>query len=777
MRHPVVRTALAVALVHLALPAQSPHLSPSWPPPSRPAADVDPDKGPHDPSPLSDAELAMLRQQHRPRLDSPVASAIVRDAASVRGFGRVLWDEPGDGRIWAVGDTHKAWFGPDGFGYVPFLGSDAPRNWPLQLVLRSVRAGGRELDFERNAVPRRDGDRVELGRGAVRELYDVRLDGIEQTIVVDTEVVGDVEVEFEIRTELLERERSGAGVDFGNELGGVSYGAAFLVVGAQKQPIATHSEGNLLRLCVRGSQRGAGPVVIDPIVTTVRSQWGASLTRSSARPDVAYDLSTDRYLVVQEHLFSATDTDIFAELFSGDGAALAGTTVTIDSTILSHSWPRVANLNALDRFLIVMERFDPQLPPGQQRSIWGRTLDAASPNTVRLPAQLSAATLPDCVMPDVGGDSGFGRRWVIVFTSQRSASDHDVWAAQITENGQTLGSRAVETSAATIHTNAQISLSNGARDAPLPRWLIVYQFRFSATDWDVYGAAMGPDGTITQASTAIDRSQFNDMFPHVSTPVTDWTAGDPTYMVTFERQSPQAAMAKVVDSSIGTLGTIVPTTNLTQGFGLGWLWVRVDSDGCRFAVTSGAGTSRGNEVASVATLAVVNGGLVLHESPRRLGSFSSLSGVPMIASKRSGGGRRGDYGIAFIDRGTTPASTWFSTYQGYSAGGVTRRPTGCGSAVIRLDGTPILGETFTVSTGGTGTFGSIVGLPADVALPFCPGCTLGVDGATARSFLSLTIACDPALVGVTLAFQAYDLGVGPCLGSVSLSDTLDVCVR
>src|SRR5262245_4062391 len=63
----------------------------------------------------------------------------------------VLFDQPGDGRIWATGTTYKASFGADGFVYVPFLGSAAPRNYPVQIALRTVRVGSHDLPFAADA--------------------------------------------------------------------------------------------------------------------------------------------------------------------------------------------------------------------------------------------------------------------------------------------------------------------------------------------------------------------------------------------------------------------------------------------------------------------------------------------------------------------------------------------------------------------------------------------------------------------------------------------------
>src|SRR5690606_20321402 len=104
------------------------------------------------------------------------------------------FDTPGDGRIWAVGATFKASFGPDGFVYVPFFGSDAPRNYPVKFALRAVRVGGESVPFAATANATRDARRVTFDRGPVREIYDLDVDSVEQTFVVDSGLAGDVDV-------------------------------------------------------------------------------------------------------------------------------------------------------------------------------------------------------------------------------------------------------------------------------------------------------------------------------------------------------------------------------------------------------------------------------------------------------------------------------------------------------------------------------------------------------------------------------------------------------
>jgi len=95
-------------------------------------------------------------------------------------------DDPEGGAygIWAAGRDYKVSF-HDGATFVPFLGSDAPRNHPVTFAPVRVRAGGAWLSLDDDVAPARMGDRVSYDRGAVVELYALEPGGMEQLFVFD----------------------------------------------------------------------------------------------------------------------------------------------------------------------------------------------------------------------------------------------------------------------------------------------------------------------------------------------------------------------------------------------------------------------------------------------------------------------------------------------------------------------------------------------------------------------------------------------------------------
>ncbi|MBK8978881.1 MAG: hypothetical protein IPM29_23520 [Planctomycetes bacterium] len=755
--------ALLAALLAAPLAAQQPDF--------KPAAGPDPVKGWHDPSPLTDDECAMLLLQRAPHA-TPAGGRSPVVGAPVLTLDRVHFDRARDGELWAAGTTYKASFGRDGFTYVPYLGSDAPRDYPVRFVLRAVRVGGVALPLV-PAEPELAGTRVTFARGAVRERYDLRLDQVEQSFVVDSALAGDVEIDVQVISELAE-DGTTPGLQFGNRLGCVHYGAAHVVEDAVLRPVETTFDGDSLTIRVTAALRTPAPLVVDPIIRTSAFTYSAS--GDSAQPDIAYDASSDQYLVVWQHPFSATDIDVWSQFWNGDGTVVPSSLASIDFTTFSFSNPRVANLNASDRFLVVAQRHD-----GVRSQIYGRLrLAGSAPHPIVFPIS-DPSVAGDCVNPDIGGDSGNGNRFFVVWEREFIAgTDHDIHGRMVNADISLAPfTLFIEDTASTLHTLPHVSQSNGNGFTASPQWLVVWQFRFSPTDWDVYGAAVAPggaSGTITTRAVSIDASANNDLVPAVSSPATDLGGTVPAYMVTYERQAPFVAMARIVSPVFSTafVNQITPV-DLTQAFGLGGFWVRTESDGCRFAVLSGNGN------VTVSTFALGSGGLVLQEAPQVL---PTVPFYPRIAAKRSGGGSHTDYGIAFVDTNWFPDRIAVSAYEGRTAGsGIVRRTMACQGLSIGVAGRPFLGEvlTFTLTNHGTDAAAFAFGDTAPATNLLCATCPFGVLLNTMilvpGNALSLTIPCDVALAGFRASVQGLAFGSGPCVASLHTSDTLDLTVR
>lgn len=723
---------------------------------------VDPMKGPPGPPPATDAAWEAIVH--------PPASSGTRWAAAPLPD-HVVHDVESGGRRWAAASTYKAACDADGFTYVPFFGSSAPRSFPVAFRLRRVTVGGTALQLDAAAV-RRVGDRLTLDRGAVQEHYDLTATQVEQTIVVATDRPGDVVVEFAVDGELLE-DPSTPGLQFANEYGRVDYGEAWLVQPTGNVAIESQWCGDGIRLRVPAERRGDGPVVIDPILST--HQFLLVSTVQVAQPDIAYDAATDRYMIVWETEFSATDHDIWSELRNGDGVPVVGSLGVIDTSLMWYAQPRIANANDGDNFLVVMERaVSGQF--GGRSMIFGRLRHAISlfiGSEFRISNDAYAG---NNYAPDVGGCSApiaSGAGWLVAWTRVRGIGGSDIFAMPVSPTGGVGPATTIVASAqGAVYANVQVSQSNGEGQGQSPVWMLVYGHQYSPSDWDVYGSTLRPDGSTSQPHSMIDYSTTNDVFPRVSSAMMD-RIGWPLFFVTYERQAPAAAaMGAVLTMSVSSL---VPPTDLTQVHNLQPAWVVPESDGVRMAVISGA------VGITVATLAFQGAQFVMHEAPQYL---SGVPSYPRICSKRSGGStERGAYGIVHMDVQPNPDTIVVASYSGHQQGAeLTIRATGCGVVGIQVDGPPYLGNTVGFAATGASLPGLVFGLPAP-ATSWCPGCTLGLSATgpleplLAPGGYQLVIPTDAWLVGQTFAMQAFDFTANGCFGLVALGQTADFTIR
>lgn len=684
----------------------------------------------------------------------------------------VLHDAPGDGHLHAATARYKASFGADGCSYVPFFGSHAPRNFPLRMQLRRATVGGVPLPLADAPTATRRGDRITLDHGPVLVHYDLTLEHAEQTFVVDAGTAGDVVVELAVASELREDPHN-PGLQFTHELGRVDYGAAWLVDGERRVAVDSRWTGDAILLTVPDALRGDGPVVVDPIVSTYA--YSSLSPLAAMQPDLAYDQANDRWLVVWEVAWSATDHDVLAESRNGDGSPNSLGLVSIDQSAVWHAVPRVANAAAAQRFLVATERTDPNAFQGRSM-IYARAVDADNLFVHPLRQVSNDAFGGDNQTPDVGGSPSlvFGNgAFCVAWTRDRGAGGSDVFARALDSNGvpYTTQTTIVASAPNALYRDVQVSQSNGGDQVTTAQWLLAYSFRYAPNDWDVYGCTLAHDGAILQPHTAIDTSYENDLYPSVSSPLTSIPAA-PRWLVTCERQGNFAAIGHFVGPGLGSL---MPPVDLTASLGLQPLWVRCESDGSRFAVLGG-GVGIG-----IATIAPLGNTFVLHEDAQYL---SGVPSFPRLASRHASGGAAGGYGVVHLDVQATPTNVRITTYDGHSPlAALAQRPNGCGTLSSTASGQPVLGGvlTFTVGGGGAAVEGYLFGMPGP-DLPLCAGCTLGLDpNAPITPLLvpgafAVPIPSDASLVGANVAVQTFVLQATGCFALLQLGPTWDFTI-
>lgn len=699
-----------------------------------------------------------------------------------------VFDRAQDGTIRVAAETYKAEFDGRGARFIPFLGSDAPRDLPLAFALRSARVGDRALELEAPAPSRRD-DTVAFARGACVEEYLVRAEGIEQRFVFTAlpargalELVVEVESEFEADT-------TPAGIRFTHALGSVGYSRAIAIDSkGERLELDTRWDGHGIRIEVPRAyvERAALPLLVDPVIGTTMSISSTRITRSV---DLAWDSSLSTWLAVWERVYSATDSDVFARPL--DATLLGGTTLTIDSSTDSLRDCRVGGLQHFDSFLVVASRKG----SGNLEWIVGRTVQGGASFNVGAEFDIERAGVNTVwtgnnTRPDVAGDTSNGSPnfWTIVWENDDGLGSRRVHCRQLRQDGW-------------FHVAGSLRLSAVGEDGTMPA--IVEASGSGIVNFDYLVAYRSQVGAVTRLKTVMgtDGNAFYfgrhdlgaipaDGAYALSMP-TAASAGLGHVLVVFEVAG--AAGVAGLDLHGALLGTdgslVVPPTNLSALEGLDAAHrardqrrPRVTTDKHRFAIAYQNDWTASDPDIRAMTVAVLRSGgstsLVVQDTAL-VASTTSSESAPAIACALDGA----DVARCAVLWNQSSGSSFAVQGRLYDAlratGGVVTRATGCGGLTITASGVPAIGHPLSIALPNrSGISGFFVGLPVSIALAGCNPCVLGADGAVIQlASTTLQVPSDAALVGGTVAIQGFDTGSPACLGLVRLSDTLDVTLR
>lgn len=680
----------------------------------------------------------------------------------------VLFDQV-DGVLWAAGDAWKASFDAKGVTFVPFLGSDAPRNYPTRFDLTAVTIGGHRQPAA-PATLARAGNTAVLERGTLREEYVASDAGIEQRFVFrELPQRGAIDVDLVVTTEFA-IEANANGHTFTHERGSFGYGAAVAIdARGESTPVATTYAGGHFHLTVPASfvERAQLPLVIDPLIGNTVWSYGSAPVSA----DLAYDATLHLFVLCYVTQFSATDFDVHAQARNEDFTP-NGMSYAIDLSFTSWSKARIANLNAYDRFLIVAECGT------APRWIGGRTFTPSGPWTgPQFPVVQNAWDNHD---PDIGGDPSLQTPtyFTVVFESDITATDHDIEYVQVQQDSVVRGGPvAIEASLAFEH-SPRISKSNGQGPAGAQDWVVAYrrtsgsnaQTRMGALTWD--GQRRSWNGAFNVPVTMMMPAAGLGGLA-VSSP-TDAVHGQRYAIVDTVLDAAHGMNKRLHGSAVDRFGNIYATSMLTDAT-IGDEAPVVDTDGGRFVL----GWLDGNPgTFTVGTFDLVGADIVPHEVvPVGQGSETSTS---LVAMHTGGGGSAYDreYGLAWTGVPTT--QVFLQRYRGIGVGGVGFRSTGCGPLSWSVTGLGAIGTSMQFQlTGGAGFTGWAFGSTVFAPLPQCPGCVVGstADLVLLGSWLTFAIPFQPNLVGLQYSMQGFDFGPGPCLGALWLSDTADLTIR
>ncbi len=611
-----------------------------------------------------DSGAATARALSAPRALAPAASVSDRlDHESLD------FDVDAAGTIWVRGRTYKASFGAGHATYIPFFGSRAPQNYPLELALSAVTVGGDTLAFDADAPAVRDGDTIEFDRGAFRERYVLTPESIEQTFVFDELAWrGEINVSVGVET-ALDRAEDAEGFRFGNELGHVRYGRAFAFDDSQvKEPIDSSLRGSVIELTAPAAlvERAVGAFVIDPVLTTFNV--GGSVLEDEFSADTAYDRTNGIWLTVMVQQFSGADHDIKVARHTTTDTQFNYANVDITDT----NWtdPAVANNNTQNNFLVVAT-----VGVAPNREIRGRLVGA----TVDLPVGSvinvsDAAWAGDFYSPDVGGnpnDSALAFYCVVWERRFTVASDTDILARLVQPSG-TLNPTTivVDGSVGTFHQNPAISNSCGISASSVDWiWNVVWEDVVSSANRNILGARVQWNGSLTATTFTVASLAADERNPSC-TAILDDTGGIRPWMVTYEYDNGPFG----TDVRCRTLNntSILNTFDLSEQFGGGGDEGRssCDAEGTQFVVVYQVfnfpvpvGRLR------LSSLTCVNGVLGVNEGDLVVSQTDSADiQRPRVVTNRSSGSTL-DNALVVFDRDASFSRDVFVTGYDFPAGG------------------------------------------------------------------------------------------------------------
>lgn len=510
--------------------------------------------------------------------------AVALTAGTVQPRSSALYfDAPGDGSIWVRGANYKASFTTEGACVVPFMGARAPANRPVRFIPESASIGGRPLAFEHSVPASRAGSTIAFDRTSFVENYAVGADSMEQTFVfAELAARGELVITLRVHTDLAAEGVTSEGLRFTCEAGGLIYGrATALDARGRTAPIESRFEHGLVELRVPASfvDSATLPLTIDPVISTFAID---TTTLNDHEPDVAYDPSTDRYMVCYEETFSGTDHDVYEELLDSTGAFISGN--YMDYTTDNWQHPRIANNARASQFMVVAH-----IGAAPSRGITSRVASAG----LNVPGNQVLVSAPyfawDQVNPDIGGNPGSdpdslylvvwefaingGPRRDLVQTGMHTTGLPDGFAATCIDCGDSARTR-----------NPAISKSCGSSSGLHNVWSVVWEYEFSPTDHDIYAAQQANELLIV-GPYQVDSSFSDDRRPTVSS-FAEGSSAPGNYLVAWDRKftTEHDIMGQVRNGTSLVAAAGLTSLEGTTFYYQDQLAPSADSDGCTFAV-------------------------------------------------------------------------------------------------------------------------------------------------------------------------------------------------
>jgi hypothetical protein len=578
-------------------------------------------------------------------------------------------------------------------------------------------------------------------------------------------------VRLAVQTALAAVAKDG-GVRFGDGPQAVHYGSATVLdADGRRLELPSEWKDGGLQITVPASfvEAASLPLVVDPLLSTP-ALWvagtGAGADLSVAGPDLAFSPVTDSWLLVWQVQVASNDHDVYARRFDANWNPL-GSAQGVEVSSSDWSVPKVAHLAAADEWRIVA--YSP-VGSGYQVNLrrWSATGAVGAPVVL---GSFSGAAVPN-FGPVIGGDpyESTGPAFVCV-----------AWPAGDTVRYRTVDRTGVLGSVQVIFgsdrvDDVAISKGNGTNN-----WLLAWvEYAALPTPTVTHRAArVRYDGTLVAGASGTTIT-LNSAIRLGPLPVGTLATSSPDHAGDFTvvfhvPLIPTLLLRKV--RSTGSLIGAPPLETLVPGFGVAP--VGVETDGVRTLVAKGQGNNvRGVLLAFVASASTWR----VDDQFTIAGTMPVNRTVPASRFVFEDAGTVTPFTLAYSQASTLASAVRIVQYGGYAPGtSYTVVPTACGVPVsLNHDGTvPALGNTVRFTLGTSYPIaGFLFGTPALLPLTGICSCSLGVDGALViANPLVLPIPRNVGLVGATFATQGFSFQAGPCFGSASLSNTIEMTIR
>ncbi|MFT4646975.1 MAG: hypothetical protein ACI9X4_000181 [Glaciecola sp.] len=620
---------------------------------------VDGERGPQVPLSLPDTPIMRERGVQPVYAHDALGKADVSSFEAPGGMvdrEQTQWSTDRFGHHWARGTNYKAGFDSQGMKYIPFLGSHAPKNYPVRFTLESVRVGSASLPLAETGQVTRDGNHVEIDRGSTQVLYDLSTDSMEQSFTF-TELPhhGELVLHLALNTEFSIDFRNNA-VTFSNSLGGLTYDHAFAIDGqGNRIGLEIRPSGSGLDLVVPASFVAAakGSLIVDPLIQSfaVDTLSGADLSD----PDIAYSRPNDTYAAVYQEHFSGNDTDIYSRLIDGTTGAILTASIYVDSSDESWTYPSIAYQLQDDTFMVVAQTSNVgELESNIRVRTRSSSISAVGPV---IDIELSSPGF-ECLRPDIGGDASFVSSSYLCLVWERDyGPDRDIAFATIQSDGSIVQAPALLRSSTSIDfSGPAISKSTGYSTHS-------YQWAVAWSTLDL-GSALEtvevrrinfqgfPFGTqFLAAASSTDTFSHVDVTAEIRHP---GPAGGMYFLVSAEQGPGVIKDHKIIlCAGDATVDSIIIEETLHED-------INIDQDGLQFASTDTSWIAsyyrRVNATdwnIFACTLKVVHGRLAISEAPYNVEAMTlsgPLQNFPQLASasRLSGGSPEGETRAALI---------------------------------------------------------------------------------------------------------------------------------